>query len=111
MTFGFHTTSIDEKIKNFPKYLWDESDVIAMQTLEQVWFAGVHTDVGGWYDDCGLENISLHWMLKKQYQAAFKLILMSSNNIGRILMMYSMKSAKDFGSLEGYIKEKSVMIL
>lgn len=63
--FGYHAMSIDEKRKDFPEYLWDESDVIAGQTLEQVWFAGVHADVGGWYDERGLANISLHWMLKK----------------------------------------------
>ena len=35
------------------------------QTIEQVWFAGVHSDVGGWYEERGLSNIPLHWMLRK----------------------------------------------
>ena len=35
------------------------------QTVEQVWFAGVHADVGGWYDERGLSNLTLHWMLGK----------------------------------------------
>lgn len=63
--YGYHAISIDERRKDFPPYLWDESDVHSNQTVEQVWFAGVHADVGGWYDERGLANISLHWMLNK----------------------------------------------
>jgi hypothetical protein len=35
--------------------------------LKQVWFAGVHSDVGGGYAerDCGLSKIALQWMLKE----------------------------------------------
>jgi len=63
--YGYHALSIDEKRKDFPPYLWDENNIHANQTIEQVWFAGVHADVGGWYDERGLANISLHWMLNK----------------------------------------------
>ncbi len=62
---GYHALSIDEKRKDFPPCLWldDEADLASGQTIEQVWFAGVHADVGGWYDERGLANTSLHWML------------------------------------------------
>jgi uncharacterized protein (DUF2235 family) len=30
--------------------------------LGQSWFAGVHTNVGGGYEDTGLSDITLHWM-------------------------------------------------
>ncbi len=33
--------------------------------MEQVWFAGVHSDVGDYHRQRGLANISLHWMLGK----------------------------------------------
>lgn len=33
------------------------------QTLEQVWFRGAHSDVGGGYVECGLSDIALVWML------------------------------------------------
>ena len=33
--------------------------------IEQIWFAGVHSDVGGWYDERGLSTVALHWMLEK----------------------------------------------
>ncbi len=63
--YGFHALAIDEKRKDFPPCLWDEDNVRERQTIEQVWFAGVHSDVGGWYDDRGLSNITLHWMLNR----------------------------------------------
>ncbi len=60
---AYHAVSIDEKRKNFPPSLWDETVLRPDQTLEQVWFAGVHSDVGGWYPERGLSDITLKWML------------------------------------------------
>ena len=65
VSHGFHALAIDEKRRDFPPFVWDESRVQQHQTVEQVWFAGVHSDVGGWYDERGLSNIALHWMLGK----------------------------------------------
>jgi len=61
---GYHAMAIDERRKDFPPCPWDESGLAPGQTIEQVWFAGVHADVGGWYDERGLANMSLHWMLE-----------------------------------------------
>ena len=55
--------AIDERRRDFPPCLWDESNRSPHQTVEQVWFAGVHSDVGGWYDERGLSNLALQWML------------------------------------------------
>ena len=33
------------------------------QTIEQVWFAGVHSDVGGGYPKDSLSLVPLHWMM------------------------------------------------
>jgi uncharacterized protein (DUF2235 family) len=63
--FGYHALSIDEVRKDFPPCLWKPANVSTGQTIEQVWFAGVHSDVGGWYDERGLSNIALNWMLRK----------------------------------------------
>lgn len=72
---GYHALSIDEKRKDFPPCLWldDSTDLARGQTVEQVWFAGVHSDVGGWYDERGLANISLHWMLKQAKAKGLKI--------------------------------------
>ena len=64
VSFGYQAISIDEKRKDFPICMWNESDS-AGPFIEQVWFAGVHSDVGGWYDERGLSNITMQWMLQK----------------------------------------------
>lgn len=61
---AYHAMSIDEKRKKFPVSLWDESHKAPNQTVEQVWFSGVHSDVGGSYEQRGLSNITLIWMLQ-----------------------------------------------
>lgn len=66
--YGYHALAIDERRKDFPPCLWDESQMAAGQTIEQVWFAGVHSNVGGWYDERGLSNVSLHWMMSNAKQ-------------------------------------------
>ncbi|MBC8551904.1 MAG: DUF2235 domain-containing protein [Candidatus Brocadiales bacterium] len=61
---GFHALSIDEKRSKFRPNLWDKPKDTD-QTIEQVWFAGVHSDVGGGYEKDVLSNITLLWMLDK----------------------------------------------
>lgn len=62
---AFQAVSIDEKRKKFPISLWDETIAIDGQHIEQVWFAGVHSDVGGWYPERQLSDIALAWMMDK----------------------------------------------
>lgn len=66
-----HALSIDENRKRFPKVGWGYAkDVARMEGksppwLKQVWFAGVHSDIGGSYpeDESRLSDIALRWML------------------------------------------------
>lgn len=66
---GYHGMAIDEKRTLFPVLKWD-----ANQRVRQVWFAGVHSDVGGGYDSTGLSDIALQWMIDSVYdhQLPFK---------------------------------------
>ncbi|TDI49855.1 MAG: DUF2235 domain-containing protein [Acidobacteria bacterium] len=57
--------SIDEERRTFHPVLWDPLDPDSNQTLRQVWFAGVHTDVGGGYPEAGLGDIALTWLMKE----------------------------------------------
>ncbi|MCY3821790.1 MAG: DUF2235 domain-containing protein [Gammaproteobacteria bacterium] len=75
VSFGYHALAIDERREDFLPSPWDESRAVEGQTIEQVWFAGVHSDVGGWYDDRGLSNISLHWMLGKAAGCGLRLTM------------------------------------
>jgi uncharacterized protein (DUF2235 family) len=45
------------------------------QTLEQVWFAGAHADVGGGYEKSSLADIPLLWMANEAIRYALKLNL------------------------------------
>ncbi len=73
VTFGYHAVAIDEHRRKFPVSLWDESNRAEHQTLEQVWFPGSHSDVGGGYAERGLSDISLEWMLEKAAAAGLRL--------------------------------------
>lgn len=63
--FGCHALSIDDERRTFHPTLWDEQNAHEDQKIEQVWFAGVHTDVGGGYPEQGLADVALEWMVKK----------------------------------------------
>lgn len=57
--------AIDEKRLQFSATLWKQQQDALGQVLEQVWFAGAHSDVGGGQAECGLSDISLGWMAEK----------------------------------------------
>jgi uncharacterized protein (DUF2235 family) len=61
---AYHALAIDERRREFPPTLWTSAPAPG-QVMEQVWFAGVHCDVGGSYPETGLANITLSWMLTK----------------------------------------------
>jgi uncharacterized protein (DUF2235 family) len=53
--------AIDEVRYDFRPEIW--TDHWPDQTLEQRWFAGVHSNIGGGYVDDGLANVAFHWIL------------------------------------------------
>jgi hypothetical protein len=59
---GFHAMAIDELRRDFPVTPW-----LRRAGVEQVWFVGAHSDVGGGYptSECYLSDIALSWMMKK----------------------------------------------
>jgi uncharacterized protein (DUF2235 family) len=62
---AFHAVAIDERRGPFKPTLWEQQNDAAGQTLEQVFFAGVHCDVGGGYREPELSDIPLGWMAEK----------------------------------------------
>ncbi len=69
--FGRHAISIDEHRAFFRNHLWRHSDTagnpFGPKDEKQVWFAGVHCDVGGGYPEAesGLSKVALEWMLEE----------------------------------------------
>jgi len=66
--YGRHAVAIDERRAFFRANLWrrrNEPPASGPQDMKQVWFAGVHCDVGGGYPETesGLSKIALKWML------------------------------------------------
>jgi uncharacterized protein (DUF2235 family) len=64
--YARHALSIDEERKTFHPIVWEpiKGDKLK-DKMKQVWFAGVHTDVGGGYEIDQLSNISLKWMIQE----------------------------------------------
>ena len=62
---ALHAVAIDEQRGPFAPTLWQSPKASEKQIVEQVWFAGVHSNIGGSYDDPGLSDLALDWMIKR----------------------------------------------
>ncbi len=60
---AYHALAIDDERETFHPKLWDP-DIAEGQTMKQVWFCGMHTDVGGGYPEQELSDIALEWMVR-----------------------------------------------
>ncbi|TVQ10620.1 MAG: DUF2235 domain-containing protein [Balneolaceae bacterium] len=72
--YAYHAVAIDEKRRHFQAALWEKDPNDTHQTMEQVWFAGVHSNVGGGYTTTGLSDIALEWMAGKASAAGLALL-------------------------------------
>lgn len=63
--FAYQALAIDEQRRAFRATLWERQEHALAQILEQVWFAGAHSDVGGGYPDPSLSEITLLWMVAR----------------------------------------------
>lgn len=67
---AYHALSIDDERRTFHPEMWDETSEennseTERNEIEQVWFAGVHTNVGGGYPKQGMSLVTLYWMMEK----------------------------------------------
>ncbi len=60
--YACHAVAIDEKRIDFKPALW-VTQPTPDQTVRQVWFVGVHCDIGGGYSEHKLSDIALKWMI------------------------------------------------
>lgn len=61
---AYHALAIDEHRVPFAPTLWQRPPGWPGE-LEQAWFAGVHSNVGGSYKPDGAANEALHWLVEK----------------------------------------------
>jgi len=62
---AFQALAIDEQRGPFRPAVWKPSEGTRGQRLEQAWFSGVHSDVGGGYPETSLSDIALRWMVDR----------------------------------------------
>jgi uncharacterized protein (DUF2235 family) len=63
-----HALAIDDERTTFHPLLWNEdkepqAGSIQKERLSQVWFAGMHSNVGGGYPDDAMANVPLKWIM------------------------------------------------
>jgi hypothetical protein len=79
-----HALALDEERTTFQPVLWNERGEIPApadaqgvrhtkdERISQVWFAGVHSSVGGGYPDDALAHIPLCWIMKEAQDCGLK---------------------------------------
>jgi Uncharacterized alpha/beta hydrolase domain (DUF2235) len=60
--YACQALSIDDQRRTFAPVLWADDP-----RIEQVWFAGAHSNVGGGYPKQGMSLVTLDWMLQKAH--------------------------------------------
>ena len=66
--YAYQALAIDDERKSFRPMVWEEKDKEGnpkKTQVEQVWFAGAHSNVGGGYERAGLADVALDWMMAK----------------------------------------------
>ncbi len=71
-----HALALDDERDTFHPLLWDESEEAppgdAPPRLQQVWFAGMHSDIGGGYPDDSLAHVALDWMMDEAQRCGLR---------------------------------------
>lgn len=67
-----HAVALDEKRASFAPTLWTNTE--NREDVKQVWFPGVHCDVGGGYMQTGLSDGALDWMVREAQSKGLRFI-------------------------------------
>ncbi|MCJ1476170.1 hypothetical protein MMC13_004835 [Lambiella insularis] len=67
--YAFHALALDEHRKPFSPTIWEKPEGQTLPyKLYQCWFPGVHSNVGGGYDDTETADITLAWMISQFHE-------------------------------------------
>jgi len=85
---AYHALAIDDERMAFHPTLWD-TKIAKNQSLKQVWFCGMHTDVGGGYPEQEVSDVALQWMCQMAKKHGLliypkHMVKISSNANGKI---------------------------
>ena len=93
----FHAVAIDDERRTFWPLIWDEEKFKGTY-IEQVWFSGVHSNVGGGYPRSGLANVTLKWMIERIKGHAYSL---DEDDRGLILNSEAVDAVRDKANPHG----------
>lgn len=83
---AFQALALHEKRPSFLPVLWNRHSG-SSAIIQQCWFAGDHTDIGGGHPDYGLANLSFLWMLA-QYNTFTKVKFNEKKILGYLSASY-----------------------
>lgn len=70
-----HAVSIDERRRFYRAYLISEDQRTRFgRDIEEVWFAGVHSDVGGGFEEHQLADLSLKWITDEAMKQQLRVV-------------------------------------
>src|SRR5215813_15341806 len=69
-----HALALDEERERFEPSYWNKPAGADTQ-VDEVWFSGCHTNIGGGYCDTNLSNIAFIWVLKAAQDAGISIDL------------------------------------
>lgn len=61
---AYQAIAFDEHREHYDVSLWNPS-IVPQQKMEQRWFIGSHSDIGGGHKDHRLSDLTLHWIQNK----------------------------------------------
>lgn len=72
--YAYQALAIDERREVFEATLWEQAEDPGpiQKAVEQVWFAGCHSDIGGGNPTHGLSDITLRWLIAKAAQTGLE---------------------------------------
>jgi len=63
---AYQALAVDERRGPFMPAIWDRRT--GQKNVQQVWFAGSHSNIGGGYQDSGLSDIAFTWLINRAVQ-------------------------------------------
>ena len=69
-----HALALDEQRESFAPVLWNELQTEHPERIEQVWFSGVHSNVGGGYPRQGMSLVALDWIMSKAEEHGLRFV-------------------------------------
>lgn len=109
-----HALALDDERTTFHPVLWSEENEAPAKTINgvqfvkderisQVWFPGVHSNVGGGYPDDSLANVSLAWIMKEAQHCGLRFKLGPNSDPDAMLQAISSrdKDGRIYDSRQG----------